>query len=376
MQVFTFDFVPYGKDLTGRLKYPVGRENYESEVAAKTYENHVEQFQLMEEIGFDGVCLNEHHGSPYSLDNSPNVFLAYVAAKTKRIKLAMAGNLLPLHGHPLRVAEELAMLDNLTRGRIIAGFVRGIPREYLALSIPLREGRPRFEEALDVILKAWTNDLLNHDGQFYHYKDVDMWPRPYQNPHPPVWVGAIGPEPTRNVAKRPGVTLCSTFQPTAAIKKQLQLFRDACAEFGRPCTANDILIARHVFVAESQKEAEKLCKTHFEYYFQHLLGKVNNAAIQRILDMNPELTFDSVKTPYPYDTTPMEKMRDDGFVLVGTPDRVYQDLMAQYEEYGGFGTFMAIVRMGAMPQELVLNNVRLFGKEVIPRLHALKAKAA
>ena len=87
-----------------------------------------------------------------------------------------------------------------------------------------------------------------------------------------------------------------------------------------------------MFVAESQKEAEKLCKTHFEYYFQHLLGKVNNAAIQRILDMNPELTFDSVKTPYPYDVTPMEKMRDDGFVLVGTPDRVYQDLMAQYEE--------------------------------------------
>jgi alkanesulfonate monooxygenase SsuD/methylene tetrahydromethanopterin reductase-like flavin-dependent oxidoreductase (luciferase family) len=98
---------------------------------------------------------------------------------------------------------------------------------------------------------------------------------------------------------------------------------------------------------------------------------VNNAAIQRILDMNPELTFDSVKTPYPYDVTPMEKMRDDGFVLVGTPDRVYQDLMAQYQEYGGFGTFMAIVRMGAMPQELVLKNVRLFGKEVIPRLHAV-----
>ena len=90
----------------------------------------------------------------------------------------------------------------------------------------------------------------------------------------------------------------------------------------------------------------------------------------------PKWTWHSGKTPYPYDTTPMEKMRDDGFVLVGTPDRVYQDLMAQYEEYGGFGTFMAIVRMGAMPQELVLRNVSLFGKEVIPRLHALKAKAA
>ncbi len=131
MKVFTFDFVPYMKDLSGRLGYPVGIKNYEPEVAVKTYENHVEQFQLMEKVGFDGVCLNEHHGSPYSLDNSPNLFLSYIAAKTDRIKLAMAGNLLPLHGHPLRVAEELAMLDNLSHGRVIAGFVRGIPREYL-----------------------------------------------------------------------------------------------------------------------------------------------------------------------------------------------------------------------------------------------------
>jgi alkanesulfonate monooxygenase SsuD/methylene tetrahydromethanopterin reductase-like flavin-dependent oxidoreductase (luciferase family) len=172
------------------------------------------------------------------------------------------------------------------------------------------------------------------------------------------------------------VTLCVTFTPTAVIKKQVQLFREACAEFGRRVTENDLLLARHVYVAESQKEAEKLCKTHFEYYFQNLLGEINNAAIKRILEMNPDLTLEQVKTPYPFDTTPMEKMRDDGFVLVGTPDRVYQDLMAQYEELGGFGTFMAIVRMGAMPQELVLNNVRMFGKEIIPKLHAIQPKAA
>jgi alkanesulfonate monooxygenase SsuD/methylene tetrahydromethanopterin reductase-like flavin-dependent oxidoreductase (luciferase family) len=86
------------------------------------------------------------------------------------------------------------------------------------------------------------------------------------------------------------------------------------------------------------------------------------------------MTRDQVKPPYPFETTPMEKMRDDGFVLVGTPDRVFQDLKAQYEELGGFGTFMAIVRMGAMPQDVLLRNVRLFGKEVIPRLHAMGAK--
>lgn len=376
MKIFTFDFCPYGKDLRGHLGYPVGRQHFDPEIAAQTYENHVEQFQVMEEVGFDGVCLNEHHGSPYSLDNSPNVFVAYVAAKTKRLKLAMTGNLLPIHGHPLRVAEELAMLDCITRGRIIAGFARGIPREFLLYPVPLRESRPRFEEALDVIINAWTSDLFTHDGQFYHYKDVDMWPRPYQKPHPPIWVGAIGPEPTRNVARRRGVTLCCTFQPSAAIKKQVQLFREACGEFGRPITEDDLLLARHVYVAESQKEAEELCKPNFEYYFQNLLGEINNAAVKKILEMNPDLTPDQVKTPYPFDVTPMEKMRDDGFVLVGTPDRVFQDLMAQYEELGGFGNFMAMVRMGAMPQDVVLRNVRLFGKEVIPKLHALGKKTA
>ena len=101
------------------------------------------------------------------------------------------------------------------------------------------------------------------------------------------------------------------------------------------------------------------------------MGEINNAAINKLLEQNPELTRDQVKPPYPFDVTPMEKMRDDGFVLVGTPDRVLSDLKAQYEELGGFGTFMAIVRLGAMPQELVLNNVRMFGKEIIPKLHAM-----
>ncbi len=374
MQVFTFGFVPYGKDLKGRLGYPVGRQNFDPEIAAQTYHNHVEEFQLCEELGFDGITVNEHHGSPYSLDNSPNLFLAYVAANTKRLKLAMAGNLLPIHGHPLRVAEELAMLDVITRGRVIAGFARGIPREFLVLPVPLRETRPRFEEALDVIINAWTSDLFTHHGKFYHYQDVDMWPRPYQKPHPPIWVGAISPEPTRNVARRPGVTLCVTFQPTAWINNQLNVFREAAAEAGRKVTDDDIVYGRHIFVAETQKEAEKLCQPNIEYYFQNLLGEINNAAIDKILAMNPDLTYDSVKTPYPYHTASFEKLREDGMVLVGTPDRVLKDLMAQYEEVGGFGTFMGIVRMGAMPQDVVLRNIRLIGEELIPKLHAMGKK--
>ncbi|HEX9880710.1 MAG TPA: LLM class flavin-dependent oxidoreductase [Candidatus Binatia bacterium] len=371
MQVFTFDFVPYGQDLTGRLGYPVGRDKFDRDVASQTYQNHVEQFQLCEELGFDGITLNEHHGSPYSLDNSPNVFLAYIAARTERLKLAMAGNLLPVHGHPLRVAEELAMLDVITRGRIVAGFVRGIPREYLILPVPLRESRPRFEEALDVILNAWTSELFSHEGRFYHYKDVDMWPRPYQRPHPPVWVGATTPEPTRNVARRPGVTLCVNFLPTSRVREQLKIFRDSAAEIGRKVTDEDVVYGRHIYVAETQKEAEKLCKPNLEYYFHNLLGEINQAAVAKILAMNPELDPTKVGPPYPFDTAPFEKLREDGLALVGTPDRVFKELMEQYEEVGGFGTFLGIVRMGAMAQDVVLRNIRLIGTEMIPKLHAV-----
>lgn len=371
MKVFTFDFVPYGKDLSGQLGYPVGKKHFDPDIASRTYHNHVEQFQLCEELGFDGITLNEHHGSPYSLDNSPNVFLSYVAAKTQRLKLAMAGNLLPIHGHPLRVAEELAMLDVITRGRIIAGFVRGIPREYLILPVPLRESRPRFEEALDVIINAWTSDLFTHHGKFFHYQDVDMWPRTYQEPHPPIWVGATTPEPTRSVARRPGATLCVNFQTTSRTADQLKIFREAATEAGRMVTDDDVVFGRHIYVAETQKEAEKLCKPNLEYYFHHLLGEINNAAIAKILEMNPELDANSLHPPYPFDSAPFEKMREDGLVLVGTPDRVFKDLMEQYEQVGGFGTLLAIVRMGAMPQEVVLRNIRLIGEELIPRLHAV-----
>src|SRR5207302_131140 len=165
--------------------------------------------------------------------NSPNVLLAYIARATSRMKLTMLGNLLPIHGHPLRVAEELAMLDVLTRGRLIAGFVRGIPREPLVYNVPQRETKARFNEALEVIMGAWTQDLFTHHGSFYNYDDVDMWPRPYQQPHPPVWIGSISEESTRMVAKNPAFTLAVNFLPTVKVKEQLAIFREAAAEVGR-----------------------------------------------------------------------------------------------------------------------------------------------
>lgn len=375
MQIFTFDFIPYAKNLKGHLGYPVGREHFDPEIAAQTYHNHVEQFLLCEEVGFDGISLNEHHGSPYGLDNSPNVFLAYIARATSRIKLTMLGNLLPLHAHPLRVAEELAMLDCITRGRLIAGFVRGIPREHLVYSVPLSESSERFEEALDVILNAWTSPCFTHHGRFFHYDSVDMWPRPYQQPHPPVWVAAISHESTRRVARRPGVSLAVNFLPTPAVKQQLAVFREEAAAAGRTVTDHDIIYGRHVFVAETQAEAEALCREHVQYYFNNLLEEINSAALQKLMAQNPDIDFEKIKPPIDYATANMDNLRDRGLLLVGTPDRVFQDLMEQYHEVGGFGTLLAMIRMGTMPQDVLLRCLRLMGEELIPKLHAVHEAA-
>lgn len=373
MKITTFDFLPYGKNLTGHLGYPVGRQHFDREIAAQTYQNHIEQFQLYEEIGIDAIFLNEHHGSPYGLDNSPNVFLAYVAAHTKHVKLGMLGNLLPIHAHPFRVAEELAMLDVMTRGRLIAGFARGIPREHLVYGVPLNESRARFDEALDVILNAWTQDVFTHHGRFFHYDSVDMWPRPYQEPCPPVWIGAIDHATTRHIAElgaRWPITLCVNFQPTPEVKKQMHVFREAAAGAGRTVGDDDICYGRHVFVAETEKDAERYCKPYVEYYFRDLMDRINNAALGKLKAMNPDVDWNRVKPPFDYGAATYENLRERGLLLAGTPDRVFKDLMEQYEEVGGFGALLAMIRMADMPQDVLVRCLRLMGDELIPKIHA------
>ena len=152
-------------------------------MAVRTYAEHLDAWEEMDRLGYDGVGFNEHHCSPYGLMNSPNLMASAAAQRTKRLKLLIYGNLLPLH-EPLRLAEELAMLDCLSNGRLISGFARGIPREYQVHNVPLAESRARFEEAYEIVTRAWTEDVFSYQGKFWSYKDVAIWPRPVQRPHP------------------------------------------------------------------------------------------------------------------------------------------------------------------------------------------------
>ena len=156
----------------------------------------------MDRLGYDGVGFNEHHTSPYGLMNSPNLMAAAASQRTKKLKLLIYGNLLPLH-EPLRLAEELAMIDCLSNGRLIAGFARGIPREYEVHHIPLAQSRARFEEAFEIITRAWTEEVFSFEGKFRSYKDVALWPRPVQQPHPPIWTPITDQQGVDRVRRAP-----------------------------------------------------------------------------------------------------------------------------------------------------------------------------
>ena len=168
MKVFVFDLLAYGENLDHikqgpELPYPLGKRHFKADVAVRTYAEHLDAWEELDRLGYDGVGFNEHHCSPYGLMNSPNLMASAAAQRTKKLKLLIYGNLLPLH-EPLRLAEELAMLDCLSSGRLISGFARGIPREYQVHNVPLADSRARFEEAFEIVTRAWTEEVLSYQG--------------------------------------------------------------------------------------------------------------------------------------------------------------------------------------------------------------------
>src|SRR5579875_2026703 len=172
VKVFIFDLLPYGEHLdhlkngARELPWPLEKRHFNPEVAVRTYAEHLAAWEEMDRLGFDGVGFNEHHTSPYGLMNSPNLLAAAAAQRTQRLKLLIYGNLLPLHD-PLRLAEELSMLDCMSNGRLISGFARGIQREYNVFGVPLAESRARFEEAYEIITRAWTEEEFSYQGRFW-----------------------------------------------------------------------------------------------------------------------------------------------------------------------------------------------------------------
>ena len=180
------------------------------------YNRYLDELELAAELGFDGISVNEHHQNAYGLMPSPIVMAAALARRTKTAKIAILGNAFGLREHPLTLAEEHAMIDVLTGGRLITGMVRGIGAEYFSFGANPAFSHARFQEAHDLVIQAWTRPgPFAFEGTHYHFEYVNVWPRPYQQPHPPIWCPSLGSTETIEWASHPVAPLClyPEFQP-------------------------------------------------------------------------------------------------------------------------------------------------------------------
>src|SRR6266511_4637184 len=197
---------------------------------SRLYNEYLEEYIMADEWGVDGIMLNEHHNAPFCMQAKCNVFASILAATTKRAKIVLLGNPLPLAENPIRLAEELAMIDMVSKGRLVSGFVRGGGQEQLATGVNPAFNRERFEEAHDLIVKAWTvPGPFRWEGNHYQFRVVNPWAVPLQKPHPRVWIPGVASKETVIWAAKhryPYVCLNTTVETT---KKIWALYDEAAA---------------------------------------------------------------------------------------------------------------------------------------------------
>ena len=349
---------------------------YDPQLGHQLYNRYLDELEYADELGFDGICVNEHHQNAYGLMPSPNVMAAMLARRTKRAKIAILGNALPLRDHPLRVAEEVAMLDVVTGGRIISGFVRGIGCEYHSFSMNPTHSRERFLEAHDLIIRAWTEPgPFEFYGKHYRFRYVNVWPRPLQQPHPPIWIPSQGSSETIEWAAERRYPYLQTFNTLAALRKNLGAYREAAQRCGYEAAPEQLGWAVPIYVAPTDEEARREAKPHIELFYNQLLryppeygfppGYLTERSMVAVLqakvaDRQGHRTF--------------EQMNADGYIIAGSPATVRQRLTEAYKEIG-YGLLVPFLQFGSLPADLTRRNTELFAREVMPALCPLGAPA-
>ncbi|MFZ1992365.1 MAG: LLM class flavin-dependent oxidoreductase, partial [Alphaproteobacteria bacterium] len=373
----------------GRLPWPFS-PHIDPEIQVRTYAEHLDAWEEVERVGFDGIAFNEHHGTPYGLMTSPNLLAAAISQRTKRVKILILGNLLPIHD-PLRLAEEIAMLDNLTGGRIICGVARGIPREYKYFNIPLNESRARFNEAYEIMKKAWTEDRFSFEGQFHSYNDISILPRPVQKPHPPVWVPIAASKDSiewaaaNDVPITPGSGMGTMAEQA---REDIIVHYAKCLRArGKRMTPDHLSIQINCYVADSKAQAVEECGPYMRYLFNYLFpydqGDFSKIAGSGYNSPDARGHLRAQASPPPNSGGPPPRAfggMDQAAVAQmaetmpwGTPDQVADAIIREVETTGA-GTVLLMCNVGAMPQHMFLKQIRRLGEEVLPRLKAHKVK--
>ena len=350
------------------------------------YQEYIDQLVYADQLGFDGMVLNEHHQNIYGLMPSPNLIAAALSQRTKKSKIVVLGNLLPLHLNPLRVAEEYAMLDCMSDGRLVAGFAVGGGPETFNYNIPSPRARRQFWEAIDLIVRAWTEaGPFIHEGPEYPLRYVNTWPLPQQQPHPPIWVpGARSKETMENAAKRGYAYFLSSRSHGDQTRLAAKTFANTMKKFGRTYSPFDFGILISVYVSENDEQAKIESQEGIWYFLRNCL-KGHLRTRGRTLTWGPGVPSTSPSSWKGFleqwkfgadqlgDTKDWEELDQKASIIVGSPKTVRNKLLSLVER-AHTGNLLIQFHFGNMEDHLVRKSMRLFAEEVAPALRTESAQ--
>ena len=362
------------KDLT------LSNEIYDPVLGAELYNRYLDEKLYAEEVGFDGLMLNEHHSTPFCMGSAMNLEASILARITKRAKIVLLGNIIPIWEDPLWLVEQLAIIDMISHGRLVSGWVRGTGRESVAHNAPPPYNWERFQEAHDFIVKAWTTPgPFRWEGKHYQYRYVNPWARPYQKPHPPIWLpGMVSRDSLIWAAEKriPYIMLSTELGPT---KEAFQLYDDTAAELGYKSGSQNRGYLWKVHVDETEELADEVGRKFVQGPSNPFLAG-NEGPVNPALTRLPGLTSRTrvlptrdVSTPARggiISSRPYEEQVEKYAIISGTPKTVVSRIRHVLEQLRP-GSIIFWDGDGAMTHDDQMRSLRLMGEEVIPAVREI-----
>lgn len=352
-----------------RLTYP--NKYFNPEKAAQLFRRYLDEYAYAETAGFDGLMVNEHHNTPTCMHFAANISAAALIQRTRTSKILLLGNVIALWENPVRLAEEVAMLDLMSGGRVISGFVRGIGIEQFSMNINPVLNRARFQESHDLIIKTWTEPgPFRWESEHFQFRYVNPWVFPLQKPHPPIWIPGIGSPESIKWAARHGYPYVSFLAPMDLAEQWFNLYRETAHQSGIAATAENLGYMTGLFVADTEAEARK----SYEHYLWRtqvsLKGPMNyympvGMSSRDTVSILSSGTGPSKRKPV-FQMSIADLCEAGGFV-VGTPKEVTQRIKEIVKRLG-IGHMIFEAQYGGLPHDLTMRSIELMGKEVLPAL--------
>lgn len=329
----------------------------------QAFDELLEQIELTEKLHFNEAWFAEHHHSDYGMLASPNLMIAALARRTERLRFGNLVSVLPLYD-PMRLAEECAMLDIMTGGRLNIGLGRGVPKDDMKHRLDRDTAQARFEEGIEILMRAWTGETFSYSGKAWGYEEISCRPQPLQKPHPPIYYGATSPDSPVMVARR-GWNLALSRQPLSNCAKAIEKYRAELANLGHLNGKGDAIMVRDIYVADTDEQAWHEAVPEIMRFWQLATDNYWRGETVSEADL---MRFTERYAYYPGGLT-IKRLDEWGTSLIGSPETVIKKARAMIATAKP-DSLVGMFQFGGLRNEQVLHSLELFGTQVMPALGA------